>query len=206
MNRPSYGRHITTTFSWVLGNTITNTELESCWTKGGEKKSLIPITSTSVPSKQRSWSTANTSIWWVCTSHTRNMRITTSRRCTKLSRKHMTNNKKCILIIGGDFNAELGPGKGTECKSVGKYTLNESNKRGDWLKSWLMLNDYSALNTMFKNNATKTDVLRLSNREKEANRLHLDQEKILEQRERRWSERHDPHGKWPWMYYGYLLD
>ena len=51
--------------------------------------------------------------------------------------KHMTNNKKCIPIIGGDFNAELGPGKGTECKSVGKYTLNESNKRGDWLKSWL---------------------------------------------------------------------
>ena len=42
------------------------------------------------------------------------------------------------------------PGKGTECKSVGRYTLNESNKRGDWLKSWLMLNDYSALNTMFR--------------------------------------------------------
>ena len=29
-------------------------------------------------------------------------------------------------------------GKGTECKSVGKYTPNESNKRVDWLKSWLM--------------------------------------------------------------------
>ena len=68
----------------------------------------------------------------------------------KTIEKHMTNNKKCIPIIGGDFNAELGPGKGTECKSVGKYTLNESNKRGDWLKSWLMLNDYSALNTMFR--------------------------------------------------------
>ena len=35
-------------------------------------------------------------------------------------------------------------------KGVGKYTLNESNRRGDWLKSWLMLNDYSALNTMFR--------------------------------------------------------
>ena len=74
----------------------------------------------------------------------------------------MLKNKKYIPIIGGDFNAVLGLGKGTECKSVGKYTLNENNKRGDWLKSWLMLNDYSALNTMFKNNATKTDVLRLS--------------------------------------------
>ena len=73
----------------------------------------------------------------------------------KTIEKHMTNNKKCIPIIGRDFNAELGPGKGTECKSVGKYTLNESNKRGDWLKSWLMLNDYSALNTMFRKTPQK---------------------------------------------------
>ena len=29
----------------------------------------------------------------------------------KTIEKHMTNNKKCIPIIGGDFNAELGPGK-----------------------------------------------------------------------------------------------
>ena len=51
----------------------------------------------------------------------------------KTIEKHMLNIKKYI-IIGGDFNTELGPGKGTECKSVGKYTLNESNKRGDWLR------------------------------------------------------------------------
>ena len=57
----------------------------------------------------------------------------------KTIEKHMTNNKKCIPIIGGDFNAELGHGKGTECKSVG----------------WLMLNDYSALNTMFKKTPQK---------------------------------------------------
>ena len=73
----------------------------------------------------------------------------------KTIEKHMTNNKNCIPIIGGDFNAELGPGRGTECKSVGKYTLNESNKRGDWLKSWLMFNVYSALNTMFKKTPQK---------------------------------------------------
>ena len=73
----------------------------------------------------------------------------------KTIEKHMMNNKKYIPIIGGDFNAELGPGKGTKCKSVGKYTLNESNKRGDWLKSWLMLNDYSALNTMFRKTPQK---------------------------------------------------
>ena len=43
----------------------------------------------------------------------------------------------------------------TERKSVGRYTLNESNKRGDWLKSWLMLNDCSALNTMFRKTPQK---------------------------------------------------
>ena len=32
--------------------------------------------------------------------------------------KHMTNNKKCIPIVGGDFNAELGPGKGAEAEST----------------------------------------------------------------------------------------
>ena len=46
----------------------------------------------------------------------------------KTIEKHMINNKKCIPIIGGDFNAELGPGKGTECKSVGKYTSTKATK------------------------------------------------------------------------------
>ena len=68
----------------------------------------------------------------------------------KTIEKHMTNNKKCIPIIGG-----LGPGKGAESKSVGKYTLKESNKRGDWLKILLMFNDYSALNTMFRKTPQK---------------------------------------------------
>ena len=43
----------------------------------------------------------------------------------------------------------LGPSNGTECKSVGRYTLNEGNKRGDWLKHWLMSQDNTALNTMY---------------------------------------------------------
>ena len=75
----------------------------------------------------------------------------------KTIENHMVHSNKYIPIIGGDFNnAELGPGKGTERKSVGRYTLNESNnKRGDWLKSWLMFNVYSALNTMFKKTPQK---------------------------------------------------
>ena len=68
----------------------------------------------------------------------------------KTIEKHMAHCDKYIPIIGGDFNAELGPGNGTERKSVGRYTLNEGNKRGDWLKNWLLLQDYTALNTMFR--------------------------------------------------------
>ena len=48
--------------------------------------------------------------------------------------KH-TKSRKNIQIIGGDFNAELWPGTDVERVSVGPYTLKESNKRGDWLKS-----------------------------------------------------------------------
>ena len=62
----------------------------------------------------------------------------------KIIEKHTEICKRYIPIIGGDFNAELGLGKGTERKSVGRYTLNEGNERGDWLKSWLMLQDYTA--------------------------------------------------------------
>ena len=46
--------------------------------------------------------------------------------------KHTANYKRYIPKIGGDFNAELGPGHGTECICVGRYTLNEGNKRGYW--------------------------------------------------------------------------
>ena len=73
----------------------------------------------------------------------------------KTIEKHMAHCKKYIHIIGGNFNAELGLGNGTERKSVGRYTLNEGNKRGDWLKSWLMLQDYTAVNTMFRKTPQK---------------------------------------------------
>ena len=38
----------------------------------------------------------------------------------KTIEKHMAHWNKYIPLIGGDFNAELGPGNGTECKSVGR--------------------------------------------------------------------------------------
>ena len=57
---------------------------------------------------------------------------------------------KSMKIIGGDFNAELGPGEGIELSAVGHYTLNKANCRGEWLTQWLLENSLVALNTMYK--------------------------------------------------------
>ena len=48
--------------------------------------------------------------------------------------------------------------------------------------------------------------VQISSRNREANRLHLDQEKTPEIQQRCWSQRHDPHGQWPQMCRGYILD
>ena len=69
--------------------------------------------------------------------------------------KHTENCKRYIPLIGGEFNAELGPGHGNECISVGRYALNEGNKRGDWMKHWMMLQGYTALNTMYRKTLQK---------------------------------------------------
>ena len=68
----------------------------------------------------------------------------------KMIEKHTAYYTRYIPIFGGDFNAELGPGHGTECTSVGRYTPNKGNKRGEWMKHRLMLPDYTALNTMYR--------------------------------------------------------
>ena len=59
------------------------------------------------------------------------MRTITSEKMYKTIEKHTTNCKGYIPIVGGDFNAELGLGHGTECISVGRYTFNDGNKRGE---------------------------------------------------------------------------
>ena len=156
-----FGRHITNTYSWEQENTITNTVLELCWTRSGGKELLILNTSTNGPSLPRSWQTANASNWWVCTSP---LGI-----CGPSRRKNVQNDREAhdklqkktyIPIVGGDFNAELGPGHGTECTSVGRHTLNEGNKRGDWMKHWLMLQGYTALNTMYRKTPEKQTTCR----------------------------------------------
>ena len=76
------------------------------------------------------------------------------------TRRQHTTLKRCPnpmrnTKIRRDFNAELGPGLGVERLTEGPYTLNESNKRGDRLKQWLMILNFSALNTMFKKRPDK---------------------------------------------------
>ena len=43
-------------------------------------------------------------------------------------------------IIGGDFNAQLGPGEDIELSSVGHYTHNKVNGRGEWMTQWILEN------------------------------------------------------------------
>ena len=72
-----------------------------------------------------------------------------SKELTDQSR-NTRNLRKNIQIIGGDFNAELGLGVGIERLCVGPYTLKGSNKRGDWMKQWLMIQNFVAFNTKKK--------------------------------------------------------
>ena len=88
------------------------------------------------------------------------------RKMYKMIEKHTENCKRCILKIGGDFNAEQGLGHGNECISVGRYTLNEGNKRGDWMKHWLMLQGYTALQ---QENTSETNDFRFSKRKRKTN-------------------------------------
>ena len=58
--------------------------------------------------------------------------------------------ERCAKIIGGDFNAELGPGEGVEKSAVGHYTLNKASCRSEWMTQWLLENRLVALHTMYK--------------------------------------------------------
>ena len=62
---------------------------------------------------------------------------------------------KNMNIIGGDFNAELGPGDGVEKTSVGHYTLNKANRRGEWMAQWLLEMNPVALNTVLQKKPQK---------------------------------------------------
>ena len=74
--------------------------------------------------------------------------------------KHTNSSKNSIQIVGGDVNAELGPGHGVEPVSVGPHTLKEGNKRGDRMKQWLMLQNFTAFNTIYRKTLGKPSTCR----------------------------------------------
>ena len=75
------------------------------------------------------------------------MRPVVSKEQTDQSRSSRNPRKQ---VVSGDFNAELGPGVGSEHLSVGPYTLKDSNMRGDCMKQWMMLKKFVALNTVYR--------------------------------------------------------
>ena len=60
-----------------------------------------------------------------------------------------------MKIIGGDLNAEWGLGIGIEQASVGHYTLNNVNCRGEWMAQWVLQRKLVALNTVYKKTPQK---------------------------------------------------
>ena len=72
----------------------------------------------------------------------------TSKRCTH-AKRHSARQKNAQLSLRVNFNAQLAPGEGPETVVVGKYALDESNKRG------LIIQDHVVLNTTFKKRLDK---------------------------------------------------
>ena len=97
---------------------------------------------------------------------------------------------KSMKIMGGDFIAELGPGEGIELSSVGHYTLNKANSRGEWMRQWLLDNTLVALNTMYKKLPQKQTRKTLQ-KWKETAELHSDRQKTLLLEQRRRGQRHN---------------
>ena len=76
--------------------------------------------------------------------------------------------QKHIRIIAGGFNAQLGLGIDSERDNVGEHTMGQSNNRGIWMKQWLMIQNYVALNTTCKtqqNNNTQLGCVEIDKRD-----------------------------------------
>ena len=83
------------------------------------------------------------------------MLITTLKKPTHPSRNTQNAEDTYGLLLEA---STLGPGVGVERLSVGPYTLNESNKRGDRMEHWLMIKNFVTLNTTYKKCQTKRPV------------------------------------------------
>ena len=111
-------------------------------------------------------------------------------------------NDKSMKIIGGDFNAELGPGEGIELSSVGQYTLKKS-KWKRWMDDTVVTWKQSCrIEHDVQENTAETGDLPCPERCEETAGLHLDWQKTSLLEQRRGGQRHNWHGKRPQMCYG----
>ena len=138
-DKAEIGRFITNTYSWVQEDTTTDTAFGIMLNKKWRQRIIDTeyineraISTTIVVNRQR---IKLMSVYFTHSGYADHH----MEKMYKMIEKHTASYKRYIPIIGGDFNAELAPGHGTECISVDRYTLNEGNKRGDWMKHWLML-------------------------------------------------------------------
>ena len=95
---------------------------------------------------------------------------------------------KSMKIIGGDFNAELGPGEGIELSAVGRYTLNKAYCRGEWMTQWLLENK---LTRCTRKITTEASDVPHSKEWREATGLHSDRHETILLELRRRGERHE---------------
>ena len=91
-------------------------------------------------------------------------------------------NKKHTTIIAGAFNAQLGLGIDSERDYVGEHTTGQANKRGIWMKQWLMIQNYVALNTTFKRVPEKQATFRSAS----VKHKQLDYVVLIDKRSRRY--------------------
>ena len=147
--------------------------LEYYWTRSGEKESIGQT-----PSTKRAIATSITA------NKQRALLMSVYFHHSGFAEHHVAiekhrKSKKSIQIVGGDFNAELGPGIGVERVSVGTHTLKEENKRGDWMKQWLMMQNFVALNTMYRKTPEKTSYIQDTERCRETAGLHFGRQETL---------------------------
>ena len=100
--------------------------------------------------------------------------------------------KKHTTIIAGEFNSQRGLGMNSECDHVGTRTTGEPNKRGIWMKQWLVIQNCVALNAT----VTKTMHRSTSGKEKRLDYVLIDK-KNRNIFHRRRSKRHNSRGKRP---------
>ena len=139
-----FGRRTRSTSTCEQGNMRTNTEMEFCWTRNVEKKKIIDIEYINEraindhgqpPSHQADERVL--SPLGVCRP--------SQRKIYRTIEKHTNSSLKSIQIVEGDFQRRTGPRR----RSV-TCQCWPGNKRGDWLKQWLMIQNFIALNTMYR--------------------------------------------------------